>query len=76
MVSMTLSIPEELKQDMDLFQDMNWSAVARTAIQQKIVYLKKFKEFTKNSTLTEDDALRMGKELNKSLTKRYLSTQS
>ena len=52
MVSITLSVPEELKHDMDAFIDINWSAVAREAIKNKIQILKKFREFTKNSTLT------------------------
>ena len=71
MVSITLSVPEELKQDMDKFPEMNWSAVAREAIKQKIILLKKFREFTRDSTMTEEDALRLGKEVNKALAKRY-----
>ena len=71
MVSITLSVPEELKKEMDLFQEINWSAVARTAIKNRIDMLKKFKEFTRDSTLTEEDALRIGKEVNKGLAKRY-----
>jgi hypothetical protein len=71
MVSITLSVPEELKKDMDSFADINWSAVAREAIKNKIVLLKKFKEFTKNSTMTEEDALVLGRKVNKSLAQRY-----
>ena len=71
MVSRTLSVPEELKKEMDKFQDINWSAVAREAIKDKVILLKKFKEFTKNSTLTEKDALELGRKINKSLSKHY-----
>ena len=71
MVSITLSVPEELKKEMDKFQDINWSAVAREAIKNKVVLLKKFKEFTKDSILTEKDALELGKKVNKSLSKHY-----
>ena len=71
MVSITLSVPEELKKEMDAFPEMNWSAVARQAIKQKIILLKKFREFSRDSTLTEEDALRLGKEVNKALAKRY-----
>lgn len=71
MVSITLAVPSELKQDMDQFPEMNWSAVAREAIKQKISLLKKFREFTKDSTMTEEDALRMGKEVNKAVAKRH-----
>ena len=71
MVSITLSVPEEMKHEMDSFQDINWSAVARQAIKNRLIMLERFKEFTKDSTLTEEDALRLGKELNKNLAKRY-----
>ncbi len=70
MVSITLSVPEDLKQEMDKFQEINWSAVAREAIKRKIVMLEQFREFTKESKFTEDDALRLGAEINKKITKR------
>jgi hypothetical protein len=70
MVNITLSINEELKKEMEKFPEFNWSAVARSAIAQRIEMLKRFKEFTKDSTLTEEDALRMGRELNARLAKR------
>jgi len=71
MVSITLSVPEELKKDMDAFAEINWSAVAREAIKSKIELLKKFKAFTKQSTLTEEDALVLGRKVNKALAQRY-----
>lgn len=56
---------------METFPEMNWSEVARQAFMQKIKDLEFLKEFTKDSTLTEKDALRLGRELNKNLAKRY-----
>lgn len=70
MVSITLSVPEELKREMDLFHEINWSAVAREAIKNRLLMLKKFKEFTRESTLTEEDALRLGKEVSKSVSNK------
>lgn len=71
MVSITLSIPEDMKQEMDDFHDINWSAVARHAIKKKLMLLAKFREFTKDSELTEEDALRLGAEVRKRVAKRY-----
>lgn len=71
MVSITLAVPAELKHDMDKFPEINWSAVAREAIKQKILLLKKFREFAKDSSLTEEDAVRLGREVNRALAKRY-----
>lgn len=71
MVSITLSVPEELKHEMDLFPEINWSAVAREAIKGKIKMLEKFREFTKDSTLTEEDALDLGRKVGEKAAKRH-----
>lgn len=70
MVSVTLAIPAELKHRMDEHEEINWSAVAREAFVQKIADLEFIRTFKSQSTLTEEDALRLGKELNKKLAKR------
>lgn len=72
MVSITLSVPENLKLEMDNFPDINWSAVAREAIMKKIMMLKKFQEFTKDSEFTQEDALRLGAEMSRKISARIL----
>lgn len=71
MVSVTLSVPEELKRKMDEFPEINWSEVARNAIREKVSKLEFLKHFASKSELTEEDAIRLGRELNKRLAKRY-----
>lgn len=71
MVSITLSVPEDLKLDMDKFPELNWSAVARKAIRRKLVMLEKFKEFTKDSEFTEDDALTLGRKVSAKAAKKH-----
>lgn len=71
MVSITLAVPAELKKEMDDFPEINWSAVAREAIQKKIALLRRFREFTKDSTLSDEDAQSIGKQIDKALSKRY-----
>jgi len=70
MTNLTLAIPEKLKEKMDSFPEMNWSEVARQAFLQKINDLEFIKKFKEKSTLTEKDALRVGKEVGRALTKR------
>ena len=70
MVNVTLSIPNELKQKMDTFAEINWSAVARGAFDEKIKDLEFIKKFKAKSTITEEDALRWGKEVSKGLSNR------
>ena len=72
MVSITLAIPIELKKEMEIFADINWSAVAREAIQKKVLLLKKFREFTKDSELTEEDALSLGETVNMAVAKKHM----
>ena len=71
MVSITLSVPEEIKKEMDMFPEMNWSTVAREAIEQRLIMLEKFREFTKNSEFTEEDALKFGREVTEKAAKRH-----
>jgi hypothetical protein len=71
MVTLTLAIPEELKQKMDSFSEINWSAVAREAITQKISDLEFLRKFKSQSMMTEADALKLGKKANEKLSKRY-----
>ncbi|MFP4400489.1 MAG: hypothetical protein ACLFPQ_01285 [Candidatus Woesearchaeota archaeon] len=72
MVNVTLSIPTELKHKMDDFAEINWSAVAREAFDEKINDLEFIKKFKSKSTLTEKDAINLGKELNERLRKRRI----
>lgn len=71
MVSVTLSVAEDIKQEMDQFPEINWSAVAREAIQQRLAMLHKFREFTKDSTLTEEEAIQLGREVSRKAQKRH-----
>ena len=70
MVSITLSVPEDMKQGMEGFPDINWSAVAREAIKKKMEMLEKFKEFVKESEFTEEDAAKLGAEMSKKIAQR------
>ena len=71
MVSVTLAVPKELKEKMDVFSEINWSEVARKAIAKKISDLEFMDHFTKDSTMTELDAVKWGRELNQKLAKHY-----
>ena len=70
MVNVTFSIPADLKSKMDSFREINWSAVARDAFNEKISDLEFLKKFKARSTLTEKDAVLLGKELKRQHAKR------
>lgn len=70
MTTMTLAVPNEMKQKMDAFPEMNWSEVARQAFMQKIDDMEFLKEFKEKSKLTKTDALRLGKEVSRAVSNK------
>ena len=72
MSTITLSVPEELKKEMDEFEVINWSAVAREAIKGKLEQLKLLKFITSKSKLTEKDALELGRKIRKGIHERHI----
>jgi len=71
MPTITLSVPEDLKHEMETFPEINWSAVAREAIRGKVAELVVFRFVVSKSKLTEEDALDLGSKVNEGLSKRY-----
>ncbi|MFQ6136241.1 MAG: hypothetical protein ACE5PM_03575 [Candidatus Hydrothermarchaeales archaeon] len=64
-------LPKELKKEMDRFPGINWSVVAREAIEKKIVLLKKMDRLFSKSELSEEDTVAHGKKISKKLSKAY-----
>jgi len=50
---------------------LNWSEVAREAIKEKVSKLKLLNAIASKSSLTEKDALEIGRKINKALHKRH-----
>ncbi|MAE49821.1 hypothetical protein CMI48_03270 [Candidatus Pacearchaeota archaeon] len=72
MAVITLSMPDDsLKAEMDKMEFMNWSAVAREAIRERIAQLAVLDAIAAKSKLTEKDALEIGRKIRKSRHKRY-----
>jgi len=71
MVSMTLSIPKEMKKEMELYPEINWSVVAREAIRRKLRILNEMNKILAKSKLTEEDAIYFGKKITKKAAKKF-----
>ena len=71
MPTITLSVPEDLKHDMEENKEINWSEVARAAIKTKVAQLRILKAISAKSKLTEKGALELGRKINKSLHQKY-----
>jgi len=70
MPNLTIAIPEELRKKLSEFKVMNWSEVAREAFEKKIIQLKILESFSRDSELTQEDALRLGRKVNEALSKK------
>lgn len=71
MPNMTLAIPEELKRKMDQFKEINWSEVARQAIQEKTALLEKMNQLLSKSELTESDIETHSTQIKKSVLRKH-----
>lgn len=71
MATMTLAVPEDLKEQMDKMKIINWSAVAREAFEEKIHKLKLLETLTKDSKLTEKDVEEISVKIKKGIKKAH-----
>ncbi len=73
MPTLSVSIPEELKHKMEKLDEINWSAVARKAFEEKVSHINLLKKIAVKSTLTENDANELSDKINKSMSKKFRS---
>ena len=71
MTNLTLSIPDDLKVKMGRFPEINWSEVARQAIMEKTRVLERMQSLLSHSKLTEEDTLKIGREIKRRMWKKY-----
>ena len=71
MTNLTLSIPKELKNQMQAFPEINWSEVARQAIIRKAVLLQRMNQLLKKSSLDEEDIEALAKTIRKRVSKKH-----
>ncbi len=74
MVSITLSIPEELRKKMREHDEINWSAIVRKTIEKRIGEIKWKEEMLKQlkeEKEFEKDALIIGDKIKEGMWKRY-----
>jgi len=67
MEELTIKIPERVKQE---FPKVEWSKVAERAVLEefrKLASIKLFNELFKHSELTDEDCLKLGKEVNRAV---------
>ena len=71
MTNMTLSIPEDLHEIMKDHKEIKWSEVARQALWNQAKKLALMDKILAKSKLTEQDALDIGRKVNREIAKRH-----
>lgn len=71
MPNMTLAIPDELKARMDRYREINWSEVARQAIDQRVLMMDKLNTLLSKSQLTDADIDKHSTHIKKSVYRKY-----
>jgi len=56
MATLSVAVPEDLKEKMSGLEEVNWSAVARKAFEEKVKEIEFMKRMANKSKLTEKDA--------------------
>ena len=76
MGNMTLSIPNDVHNEMKHFSEVKWSEVARKAIIEKVEALKMAEKIAKKSNLTKKDVEEFNKKIKNLAGKRFLEWES
>lgn len=71
MSNVSVSIPDNLKQKMVDLEEVNWSAVAREAFEEKVRQIEFLKKIAGKSKLTEKDAKVISDKINISMAKKF-----
>jgi hypothetical protein len=70
MAELKIIIPQELWRKMESFE-IDWNAITRELIKKKVNELSELKSIVYKSKMTEEDALDLGRKVNKSLAKKF-----
>lgn len=71
MGTLSVSVPDDLREQMIGLEEINWSAVARRAFEEKIKEVEFLKSIAKKSKLTNKDAEELAAKINQSMAKKF-----
>ncbi len=70
MENITLTIPEELKKELQKHEEVNWSAVIRKALQEHLRRVRIAESIASKSKLTEKDAEEIARKVDAAVAKK------
>lgn len=75
MPEITIYVSDGLKEEMDKHKDINWSAIARKAFNEKIRKIAIAEAIGSESILSEQDAREIGEKIKEEIAKRHGLTE-
>jgi len=73
MGTISVSVDEEMKEKISKHEEVNWSAVARKAFEEKLREIEILKTIASKSKLTEKDAMELSKKINENMSRKFRS---
>ena len=73
MGTMSVSVSEELKEKMEKLDEVNWSAVARKAFEEKVNQIEFLKKIAAKSKLTEKSAEEISSKISRGMAQKFRS---
>lgn len=73
MGTLSVSVDDDLKERMIQLDEINWSAVARKAFEEKLKEVEFLKKLASKSKLTAKDAQEISKKINEGMVKKFRS---
>ena len=71
MATISVSVEDEMKGRMSELEEINWSAVARNAFEEKLKEVEILKKLTSKSKLTAKDAHEISNRISESMAKKF-----
>ncbi len=71
MATLSVSVPDDMKDKMERMDEINWSAVARKAFEEKTKQVEFMHSIGNKSKLSKKDAEKIGDKINKNVSKRF-----
>ncbi len=71
MGTMSVSVPDDLREKIAELEEVNWSAVARKAFEEKVKEVEFLRKIAQKSKLTEKNAHEITTKINKSMAKKF-----
>ncbi len=73
MATLSVSVSDDLRTKMTKLEEVNWSAVARRAFEEKIKQVEFLKDLAMKSKLTERDAKNMSDKISRNISQKFRS---